>query len=193
MGYACDICGMPYARKEDMNLHMNQAHMMDDLEASDEDTRSESESSENKSEDEHMSESEKSESESEPDSDEEDEEIWDRVLRNIWNETNDNQRHDLMKNGKYSAGKILKAVNEHVDEANDYSTDISGTKVYQAITEEEERLQEKDYEPEEVKRLAWKNRKYLVKAKVINPFLKKFNYCSSSESETENENDAKTE
>ena len=93
------------------------------------------------------------------------EEVWQRVMREVIGDM------DLPGAPKYKTKKIVKAIRYYVEDLIDFVNRLQNTDVYEAISKEKKRLVRSGYEDEEAIHSAWKNRQYLLKMHVIQPFI----------------------
>ena len=95
------------------------------------------------------------------------EEVWQRVMREVIGDM------DLSGPGepKYKTKKIVKAIRVYVEDMIDFVNRLQNTDIYEAISKEKNRLERAGYQDEEAIQSAWKNRQYLLKMHVIQPFI----------------------
>ena len=112
-----------------------------------------------------------------------DEDVWHRVMDQITGET---CRPDLIKPdvNKYDSKKLLKVLRMHVEDLIKFAHKVENTDIYDAISKEKSRLEEIGYEEDEAVLTAWKNRQYLLKTKVLKPFIEQIDI-----NEEENDSD----
>ena len=94
-----------------------------------------------------------------------DEEVWQRVMREVIGDT------ELPGEPKYKTKKIVKAIRDYVEDMIDFVNRLQNTDIYEAISKEKKRLEQAGYQDEEAIQSAWKNRQYLLKMHVIEPFI----------------------
>ena len=62
-----------------------------------------------------------------------------------------------------------------------FANKIKNSKIYKSIEKEKLRLEKEGFNDNgESERMAWKNKKYLILKKVIEPFIGKYNIANSS-------------
>jgi hypothetical protein len=110
-------------------------------------------------------------------------EVWHRVITEVMEE---NGRQDLKKEGrdKLDTKRVIKAIRDLAEDYVKFGNQIENTDLYDHLRKEKDRLVNNDYDSDEAEIVAWKNRKYLVKKLVIDPFLDKI-----EESEYQEEGD----
>jgi hypothetical protein len=161
--YSCNECGVEFADNEDLAVHMDEIHGMELAEDDSSQTSTESRSTEDCDDG--------SDDKIEEDDSHTDEKIWEKVMQEVLDEDGS---PDLQKpNGKYNTKKLVKAIREYVNDLIEFADDIGTTDIHEAITAEKDRLEELGYEEQEAIQVAWQNRRYLLKQKVIHPYLEK--------------------
>ena len=132
--------------------------------------------------------SEENESISEEDDSVREEGVWHNVMKDVISE---NDRSELTKPGesKYSTKKLGKAIRFYVVDITTHACEIEESEIYEAINEEQMRLEKNGYEEDEAIVAAWKNRQFLLKKKVIQPFLEQMAKQEDDDSKHEEEED----
>ena len=119
-------------------------------------------------------------------------EVWNQVM---W-QVADIGGHDLFTEDgtNFVTKKTVKQIRNYVEDIVTFAHDIENSDIYVAIQDEKSWLEDKHYSEEEAEAVAWKNRKYLIKQKVIEPFKEEVqrNHCERN-SEVDDEDDASTD
>ena len=159
--HSCAICEKAFHTIQELQSHL-QTHQqpMDSDNSDSESVRSDVEAKPPSTDDDS----------SDEDDELDDEEVWGRIWREVEHERG---RPDLMKeNGqKIDKKKLSKAIRVLAEDYVEFGHQIENTDLYVEIAKEKSILMDKNYGEEEASRVAWKNRKYLVKEHAIEPFI----------------------
>jgi hypothetical protein len=99
-------------------------------------------------------------------------EVWHRIVTEVM-EKDGVQYFKKEGKDKFDTKRVIKAIRDNAEDYVKFGNQIENTDMYGQLQKEKDRLENNDYDSDEAEIVAWKNRKYLVKKLVINPFLDK--------------------
>ncbi len=93
--------------------------------------------------------------------DQKDDKAWDMILIESLPQLKYNNVQNLWKD-EHLLQEVLKAIRKETKRVLDLAEAIESSNLYQAISDEQQRLEDNEYGEDEAEKMAWQNRRYLV-------------------------------